>query len=124
MSDERNTAGCAPSDCASCTSNCSSNPNNQDHSTITLTMEDDTEVTCAILTVFPVDSKEYIALLPLDENGKNDSGEVFIYAFTEVDGTPMLSNIESDEEYEAAADAFDAILEKAKRDEEAGVPLE
>ena len=39
---------------------------------ITLTMEDDTEVECAILTVFPVDAKEYIALLPLDENGQNE----------------------------------------------------
>lgn len=124
MSDEKFSAGCAPSDCASCTSNCSSNPNNQDHSVITLTMEDDTEVNCAILTIFPVGEKEYIALLPLDENGKNETGEVFIYAFTEVEGNPLLSNIESDEEYAAAADAFDLILENARKEEEAGVPLE
>ena len=53
----------------------------ENHKTITLTMEDDTEVECAILTVFPVDAKEYIALLPLDENGQNESGEVYLYAF-------------------------------------------
>ena len=39
------------------------------HNTITLTLEDDTEVECAILTIYPVNKKDYIALLPLDENG-------------------------------------------------------
>ena len=76
-------------------------------------MEDDTEVECAILTVFPVDAKEYIALLPLDENGQNESGEVYAFARTE-SGDPMLSNIESDEEYAKAAVAFDTVLQNAK----------
>ena len=63
-------------------------------------MEDDTEVECAILTIFPVDAKEYIALLPLDEEGQNHDGEVYLYSFTRTaEGAPMLSNIESDEEY-------------------------
>ena len=61
-------------------------------------MEDDTEVECAILTIFPVDAKEYIALLPLDEEGQNHDGEVYLYSFTRTaEGAPMLSNIESDE---------------------------
>ena len=125
MSDEMNSAGCSPSDCASCTSNCSSNPNyNPDHSVITLTMDDDTEVNCAILTIFPVEEKEYIALLPLNEEGKNESGEVYLYAFSEQDGNPILANIESDEEYDRAAQAFDQILENAQREEAEGLPLE
>ena len=81
MSDEFTAGGCNPSDCASCGGGCSSaggcDPV-ENHKTITLTMEDDTEVECAILTVFPVDAKEYIALLPLDENGQNESGEVYL----------------------------------------------
>ena len=82
---------------------------------MTLTMEDDTEVECAILTVFPVDAKEYIALLPLDENGQNESGEVYLYTFARTEsGDPMLSNIESDEEYAKAAVAFDTVLQNAK----------
>lgn len=73
------------------------------------------EVECAILTVFPVDAKEYIALLPLDENGQNESGEVYLYAFARTEsGDPMLSNIESDEEYAKAAVAFDTVLQNAK----------
>ena len=78
-------------------------------------MEDDTEVECAVLTVFPVDGKEYIALLPLDENGQNQSGEVYLYTFARTEkGDPMLSNIESDEEYAKAAVAFDTVLQNAK----------
>lgn len=124
MSEEKMNAGCAPSDCASCTSNCSSNPNN-DPNIITLTLDDDTEVNCAILTVFPVNGKEYIALLPLDENGQNEEGEVYLYAFSEnEDGSPTLDNIEDDQEYMAAADAFDTILTNAQREEEEGAPLE
>lgn len=120
--------GCSPVDCASCTSNCSSNPNlgNGDSpSTITLTMEDDTEVDCAILTVFPVDKTEYIALLPLDNQGKNTDGEVFLYAFSRTEqGDPILANIEDEEEYQAASQAFERILENARKEEEAGLPIE
>ena len=62
MSDEFTAGGCNPSDCASCGGGCSSaggcDPV-ENHKTITLTMEDDTEVECAILTIFPVDAKEY-----------------------------------------------------------------
>lgn len=115
------TGGCSPSDCASCGGGCGSA---EQHSTITLTMEDDTEVECAILTVFPVEAKEYIALLPLDENGQNESGEVYLYAFSRTEnGDPMLANIEDDEEYQKAAIAFDTILQNAREAEEAGEPL-
>lgn len=112
MSEEFKNGGCS-SDCSTC-GGCG-----DEHHTITLTMDDDTEVECAILTVFPVNNKEYIALLPLDENGQNEDGEVYIYAFTKTpDGDPMLENIEDDDEYNAAADAFDAILEHAREAEE------
>lgn len=118
MSDEFTLGGCNPSDCASCEGGCSSNSGCdpiENHKTITLTMEDDTEIECAVLTVFPVDGKEYIALLPLDENGQNQSGEVYLYTFARTEkGDPMLSNIESDEEYAKAAVAFDTVLQNAK----------
>lgn len=87
----------------------------EDRRTITLTLDDDTEVECAILTIFPVDAKEYIALLPLDENGQNQNGEVYLYTFARTEsGDPVLSNIESDEEYNKAAIAFDTVLQNAK----------
>lgn len=112
MSNEFKSGSCSPSDCASC-SGCGSSSDIPQ--TITLTMEDDTEVECAILTIFPVNTKEYIALLPLDENGQNQSGEVYLYTFARTEnGDPMLSNIESDEEYNDAAIAFDTIVQNAR----------
>lgn len=124
MSEEK-FAGCAPSDCASCTSNCSSNPNNQNPNMITLTLEDDTQVNCAILTVFPAGGKEYIALLPLNDDGQNSDGDVYLYEFAKTEsGDPILANVEDDAEYQAAADAFDQILMNARMAEEAGDPLE
>ena len=110
------------SDCSTC-GGCGGDE--QKHSTITLTMEDDTEVECAILTIFPVDAKEYIALLPLDEEGQNHDGEVYLYAFAHTEtGAPMLSNIEDDDEYNKAAIAFDTVLQNAREAEAAGEPLE
>ena len=35
----------------------------------------------------------------------------------------MLANIEDDAEYAAAADAFNAVIDKARADEEANAPL-
>ena len=93
--------------------------------TVTLTLDNDETVECAILTIFPVDGRDYIALLPLDENGQNTDGEVYLYSFTRTEsGDPMLANIEDDEEYNKAAVAFDVVLQNARDAEEAGAPLE
>ena len=117
---EEFTSSCSASDCASC-SGCGSDQN-ETPNTITLTLDDNTEVECAILTIYPVDEKEYIALLPLDENGQNSDGEVYLYVFSRTeDGNPMLENIESDDEYAKAADAFNTILENARKAEETGL---
>ena len=114
MSDEfQNTNGCDPSDCASCPG-CDARVCNIPQ-TITLTMDDDSVVDCAVLSIFPVSGKQYIALIPLDEEGEIAANEVYIYAFrlTE-EGNPVLSNIEDDEEYEQASQAFDTIMESAE----------
>ena len=81
--------------------------------TVTLTLDNDEVIECAVLTIYSVDDKEYIALLPLDEEGDNEEGDVFIYRYVETaDGEPTLENIEDDDEYEAVADAFDEMLDE------------
>ncbi|MEE0883806.1 MAG: DUF1292 domain-containing protein [Faecalimonas sp.] len=81
--------------------------------TVTLTLDNDEVIECAVLTIYSVDDKEYIALLPLDEDGDNEEGDVYIYRYVETeDGEPTLENIEDDDEYEAAADAFDEWLDE------------
>ena len=82
---------------------------------VTLSLYDVSEVECAILTIFELEEQNYIALLPLDEDGnENEEGEVFIYRyFEDEEGNPSLENIEDDEEYEAVADRFDELLDEA-----------
>ena len=75
-------------------------------------------VECAIVGIFDAGDKEYIALLPLDENGQNEDGEVYLYRYTkDAAGNPKLDNIETDEEYEIASDAFDELLDSMEYDE-------
>lgn len=104
-------------DNASCTGNCDTCDGNI---TVTLTLDNDEQVECAILTIFPVNERDYIALLPLDEDGENEDGEVYIYRYDNSSGSPVLENIEDDEEYEAVADAFDEMLDAAEYDELVG----
>ena len=74
---------------------------NDEEMTVTLTLDDG------------------IALLPLDGNEAED-GEVYLYRYTEINGTPDIQNIESDEEYEIVADAFDELLDTEEYDEIVG----
>ena len=80
--------------------------------TVTLTLDNDEVVECAVLTVYTANDKEYIALLPLNEEGESEDGDVYLYRYEEVDGEPTLSNIEDDDEYEVAADAFDEWMDE------------
>lgn len=85
--------------------------------TVTLTLDNDEVVECAVLTVYTANDKEYIALLPLNEEGESEDGDVYLYRYEEVDGEPTLSNIEDDNEYEVAADAFDEWMDEQEFEE-------
>ena len=82
---------------------------------------DEGTVKCSIVTIFSVQDKDYIALLPLDENGENNDGELWLYGYREdendPDAEPELLYIEDEEEYEAASDAFDEFLDSQEFDE-------
>ena len=89
---------------------------------MTVTLEfDDGDVECAVITILEVSGKDYIVLLPLDENGDNEDGEVWFYGYKENENDPNeepeLIYIEDDEEYEIASDAFDEMLDNAEFDE-------
>ena len=88
--------------------------------TVTLTLDDDTQVECVVLTVFNAGEHEYIALLPM-EGADSEEGEVYLYRYSETeDGTPNLDNIEDDDEYEIVAEAFDELLDAQEYDELVG----
>ena len=83
---------------------------------VTLEMDDGTTAECEILTIFEVNGRDYIALLPRDEKGSpNEDGTVYIYRYQEdEDGNPSLENIMDDAEYEAVEERFDELLDEAE----------
>ena len=97
------------------------NENLDEEMTVELTLEDGTNVVCAIITILEVDGQDYIVLLPLDENGENEDGEVWFYRYSEnpddPNEEPERGFIDTDEEYEAVADAFDEYLDNCEFDE-------
>ena len=91
--------------------------NNDEEMFVTLTLDDDTEVECIVITIFEAAEKDYIALLPIDDENE-DEGEVYLYRYSEdAEGNPILDNIESDDEYEVVADRFDEWLDEQEYDE-------
>ena len=89
--------------------------------TVELELDDGTIVNCAIVTILTVESKDYIALLPIKEEGSDEEGEVWFYRYQEnpddPNAEPELEYIEEDEEYEKVADAFDEYLDNCEFDE-------
>lgn len=89
--------------------------------TVDLELDDGTNVTCAVITILTVDKKDYIVLLPLNEDGENEDGEVWFYGYSENPNDPNeepdLSYIEDDEEFEKVSDAFDEYLDNCEFDE-------
>ena len=91
-----------------------------DRDTITLNLDDGTEVECIVITSFTAGGKNYIALLPT-EGIDAEEGEVYLYGYHDgPDGDPVLENIASDEEYEIVSDAFDEWLDSQEYDELVG----
>ena len=85
-----------------------------EETTVTITLEDDSTIDCVVLTIFEADDREYIAVMPEDENNEN----VYLYRYRErEDGQPELTNIETDEEYEIVSDAFDELLDEQEFNE-------
>ncbi len=85
--------------------------------TVTLTLDDNSELECAIIgDIFTAGGREYIALLPMS-GPDSEEGQVYLYRYTETDGEPNLENIVEDEEFELASDAFDEMLDGMEYDE-------
>ena len=93
------------------------NLNEEEEMTVTLTLDDDSEIECVVLNIFSAGDREYIALLPM-EGAESEEGDVYLYRYSETeDGTPVLDNIVDDDEYEIVADAFDEMLDDQEYDE-------
>ena len=88
------------------------NENEEAYETITLTLDDGTEVICEVIGTFDLDGVDYIALMPEEDE------EVLIYRYSEEGDQISLKAIESDEEFEAVSEAFDELFFEDEDDED------
>lgn len=89
--------------------------------TMNLVLEDEREIQAVIIAAFAIEEYpwNYIALLPLLEEDEEEESDVILYRFmVDEEGSPVLELMESDEEYEAVADAFYKELEKMEKETE------
>ena len=85
---------------------------------VDMVLEDGTELRCDVVAIFPVDGQDYIALLPDKVIEGYEEDEVFLYRYTDKgDDNIELGQIESDDEYEMVADAFDELLDNEAYEE-------
>ena len=83
--------------------------------TVTLTLEDDSELLCGVVAIFPVEDKDYIALDPLEQ----ETDGVFLYRLKHKNIEDLvLENIEDEKEFELASNAFNELLDDEWWDEE------
>ena len=79
---------------------------------------DDGEIECGIIASFPVEGKDYVALLPLQTPEGFAEEEVFLYAYTRDGDDFELIDILDDEEFDKVADFFDELLDDAAFNEQ------
>ena len=89
---------------------------------VVLTLDDDTELECVILEIFPLDEKSYIALLPVSEEEQAEEEEPRVLLYEYIEGEDEedinLSMIESEEEFERVAEEFNRLMDEEEQFEE------
>lgn len=89
----------------------------ENEDTIILSLEDG-DVECGIVASFPLNGKDYVALLPLSPLEGLEEDEILLYAYTREDDDFQLIEIEDDDEFDAVADFFDELLDEAAFNDE------
>lgn len=81
--------------------------NENESLTVTLTLDNDEELECDVLTIFETGGQQYIALLPLDDGGESEDGRIYLYRLIDHgEEEPGLENILDDEEFDQVSEAF------------------
>ena len=91
----------------------------KDRDTMTLDLDDGGKLECIVLNVFPVNNREYIALLPMNDEGHvEEDAQIFLYRFEELgDDEVNLETIEDDDEFELVSGYFDEMLDEQEFNE-------
>lgn len=90
--------------------------NNEEYEQVTLVADDGTEVLYDVISIFPVDDKNYIALFPADSSSEDD--DILLCRLVQTGEDDFdLESIDDDDEFERVSDAFDELLDAAEFDE-------
>ena len=91
----------------------------KDRDTMTLDLDDGGKLECIVLNVFPVNNREYIALLPMNDEGHvEEDAQIFLYRCEELgDDEVNLETIKDDDEFELVSDYFDEMLDEQEFNE-------
>ena len=74
---------------------------------VALTLDDGTEMVCGVEAIFPVQGKDYIALVPFGE----ENTEVLLYRFELIGDDLNLESIDNDDEFKLVAEAYDSLVD-------------
>lgn len=80
--------------------------------TISIILENNEEVMCDILAIFPLNDKFYVALLPQKPIPEYEECEYFLYQYISDGENVELLDIENDEEWELVEDRFEELLDE------------
>ena len=80
---------------------------------VTLTLDNGEVINCSVINIFEAaNGIVYISLLPNEGEGA-DTGEVYLYRYSENDeGEPIFENIDDDAEFEIASNSFDEVIDE------------
>ncbi|MCR5791869.1 MAG: DUF1292 domain-containing protein [Lachnospiraceae bacterium] len=81
--------------------------------TVSIAIDDGSELLCDMVAIFNAGDYRYIALSP-KEGPYADTGEIFIYRLNsaKTDEDLDLINIEDDDEFEMASQAFEVLMDR------------
>lgn len=80
--------------------------------TISLFLDNNIEIECDILAIFPIKDQFYAALMPQTPIEGYEEGEYFLYRYQSDGENVELTDIESDTEWEAVEDKFEELLDE------------
>lgn len=82
----------------------------EDMEIITITLEDGTELECAIMGIFEVEEKEYMALWAMEPD------EVLLFGYKELEDEFEITPIEDDEEFDLVSEAYYVLFSDEEGD--------
>lgn len=113
--EEEEKMGCTHS-CEGCHA-CGHDHEDEDEGILTFVDEEGNDVRFEILDVVSMDDKEYLVVLPLDEQ-EEDEGNVLILEIKQEDGEEVYDTVVNDEEAEKVFAKFQEQNEISEEDEE------